>query len=184
MLVSRSMARRSARSLALALGGTALLSCAASLDQSRREYILSRPHGWLELSLLDRAVPDVARDENEPQQRARPDSCVIELRVDREPFFRMDVFPTGERAPYQVDSGFRVPAPVGAQHIEVAYRGCDESQPGDRSEVGAELELALPENQVIELHYDGERLWQDPARADEVIKLEDVYEAVTGRRSK
>ncbi len=178
------MPRRSARSLALALGGVALLSCAASLDTSRREYILAHPHGWLELTLVDIAVPDVARDEDEPGRRARPDSCDLELRVDREPFFRMSVFPTGERAPYQVDSGFRVPAPVGAQKVMVTYLGCDESPAGEYSTVTTELELALPENQVIELHFDGTQLRQEPPRADTVIELDDVYEAVTGRRTK
>lgn len=43
-----------------ALLAAALVACAASLPVERRDYILSRPHGWVEVTIADGGVPAAA----------------------------------------------------------------------------------------------------------------------------
>jgi hypothetical protein len=152
-------------------------ACATTI-QERRDYILAHPHGWVELSLDDRAVPPVPFSE-EDERLVRPDSCSLSVLLDREPFVYGSVYPTGDAAPYAADTGFRFPAPVGPALVVVEYRGCDGRREGDAFTT-AELYIGVEEGRVVEVHFDGDTLAADPPRENPVVTLEDVYEAVTG----
>jgi hypothetical protein len=150
-------------------------ACASTL-QERRDYILAHPHGWVELSLDDRAVPALPASEEEPDRLVRPESCSVTVSLDREPFVYGQAYPTGDAAPYAAKTGFRFPAPVGPARITVVYAGCD------REAATAELYIGVEDQRVVEVHFDGEALAADPPRENPVVTLEDVYEAVTGRK--
>jgi hypothetical protein len=157
----------------------AAVACASTL-QERRDYILAHPHGWVELSLADRAVPQVPESEDEPRL-VRPESCSVEVLLDREPFVYGSAYPVGDAPPYAAETGFRFPAPVGPALLSVQYRGCD-AVDGKASATSAELYIGVEEGRVIELHFDGAALAADPPRDDTVVTLDDIYQAVTGRK--
>src|SRR5688572_6221774 len=112
-------ARRRTLWVAILAGAAA---CASTI-QERRDHILAHPHGWVELSLDDRAVPPVPASEEDPDRLVRPDSCSVKVLLDREPFVYGDAYPTGDAAPYAAKTGFRFPAPVGSALVGVEYRG-------------------------------------------------------------
>jgi hypothetical protein len=162
----------------VALWVVAPLACASTSEQ-RRDYILAHPHGWVEVSLDDRAVPQVPKSEDEPGSRVRPESCAVQVLVDREPFTYGSAYPIGDSPPYSARTGFRFPAPAGQSRVEVSYSGCD-VESGKVSGVIAELTIAIEQDRVSELRFDGSQLVALPPREDSVITLEDVYRAVTG----
>jgi hypothetical protein len=156
-------------------------ACASTL-QERRDYILAHPHGWVELSVDDRAVPAVPESDGEPDRLVRPYSCSVDVSLEREPFVNGSAYPMGDAAPYAVKTGFRFPAPVGRASIAVEYRGCDGVQGEDAVTKTVELSVAVEEGRVVEVHFDGEALAADPPRENPVVTLDDVYEAVTGKK--
>lgn len=157
----------------------AAVACASTL-QERRDYILAHPHGWVEVSLADPNVPQVPVSEDEPGL-ARPESCSVEISLDREPFVYGSAYPVGDAPPYTVETGFRFPAPVGPALLAVQYRGCDVAD-GKASLASAELYVGVEEGRVIEVHFDGAALVADPPRENPVVTLDDIYEAVTGAK--
>ena len=157
----------------------ALAACAASLPTERRDYILSRPHGRVELSIGDLAVPVVPESEESGAALVRPPSCGVEIELDREPFVGGAVFPNGELAPFMASSGYRFPAPVGSVHLSLRYSDCRVAA-GKAAAVTAEADLAIGEGQVTDVTFDGEHLAASAPRADRAVTLESIYEAVTG----
>ena len=156
----------------------AAVACASTI-QERRDYILAHPHGWVELSLDDRGVPQVPASEDEPDVLVRPDSCSVEVLLDREPFVYGSAYPVGDGPPYAAETGFRFPAPVGPALFAVRYGGCDVEN-GKSSGASAELYIGVEENRVVEVHFDGTALAAGPPRDDTVVTLDDIYRAVTG----
>jgi hypothetical protein len=53
---------------------------------------------------------------------------------------------------------------------------------GKASATSAELYIGVEEGRVIEVHFDGAALAADPPRDDTVVTLDDIYQAVTGRK--
>jgi len=166
--------------------GTALfvaaIACASTI-QERRDYILAHPHGWVEVSVDDRSVPQVPvpGSEEEPGPWVRPESCSVEVLLDREPFVYGSAYPVGDAPPYAAETGFRFPAPVGPALLAVQYRGCDVAD-GKASVSNAELFIGVEEDRVIEVHFDGAALAADPPRDNTVVTLDDIYQAVTGAK--
>jgi hypothetical protein len=162
--------------LALAVLIIPATACAgASVD--RRAYILAHPHGWVELTILDSQVPDTLSQSDEEWER--PGSCSVYVSVNSEPLLRDYGYPDGSAAPYVVNTGFRFPAPVGDSDVELRYAGCrveDEEKISVESSTG----LRIEEDQVHELVFDGSSISVMAPVPNEVITLEDVYEAVTG----
>ena len=154
------------------------IACASTLEQ-RRDYILAHPHGWVEVSIQDSAIPALRSLDDPSAALVRPDSCSVEIRLDREPVVQGAVYPTGDSAPYAAASGFRFPVPIGPARIQLGYAGCD-LESGNRSSVDVELEIAVEDGRVTEVRFDGSTLTALPTRDDSVVTLEDVYEAVTG----
>jgi hypothetical protein len=128
----------------------------------------------------DRAVPPVPFSE-EDERLVRPDACSVAIALDREPFVYGSVYPAGDAAPYAAKTGFRFPAPIGPARVAVEYRGCNGEREGDGATT-AELFIGVEEGRVVEVHFDGVALAADPPRENPVVTLEDVYEAVTGRK--
>ncbi len=158
------------------------VACAATLETDRSDYILAHPHGWVEVSIADTAIPavPVSQSEGKPVEWGRPLVCSIDIQLDREPFARGDLYPAGDRPPFSAKSGLRFPAPVGVALLTVNYSGCDLE--GDAlSETDAQLLISVADSRVVEVHFAGTTLVADPPRDNSVVTLDDLYEAITGR---
>jgi hypothetical protein len=159
----------------------AFAACASSLPIERREYILSRPHGWIELEVEDVAIPMVPFDDEKPNELMRPEYCNVGVRLDREPFIEGYVYPDGEAAPFRIRSGFRFPVPVGTISLSVTYGGCDVAE-GRIVPVELAVEVPIAESLVTDLAFDGATLAVGTPRADDAVTLERIYDAVRGGR--
>ena len=162
------------------LVAAALAACAAaSLPAERRDYILSRPHGWVELTILDRSVPLVPASEDADAELVRPSYCWVAVGLDREPFVSGSVYPTGDAPPFEASSGFRFPAPVGTVHLSLTYSRCDvPTEPPSEPAIGLDVEVT--ESFVTDLFFDGDRVFAEVPRPDAAVTLERIYEAITG----
>ena len=166
------------RLTALAFVALGFAACASTLPIERRDYILSRPHGWVEITIEDAAIPVVPVSDDDPTL-ARPDYCRLEVLLDSEPYVDGALYPDGEREPFHVRSGFRVPVPVGRVSLTGAYRGCDVLD-GKRGQVEYAVEVTVAESMVTELSFDGETMHVGATRADTAVTLERIYDAVSG----
>lgn len=154
----------------------------AGASADRRAYILAHPHGWLELTIFDSRVPDIPVRNAEDEWK-KPVSCGVYVSVDSEPLLRDFAYPDGDTAPYVVDTGFRFPVPVGDSDIELRYEGCRVENDEEIS-IGVATDLRIEEDQVHELDFDGSSLSVMAPVPNEVITLEDVYDAVISGGSK
>ncbi len=167
--------------------GLAALACASSLPIERRDYILAHPHGWVEVKIDDRAVPLVPETETRDGKEVvtdwvKPTYCTVSVDIDGEEYVdSTQVFPQGDRAPFRADSGVRFPVLLGTPILKLSWRGCRVK--GEKSEtVEQEIFIAVERDRVTEVQFDGATLSTSAPRADTVVTLDDLYEAVTGRR--
>lgn len=158
-------------------------SCAAGISQERRDYILSHPHGWVELSVNDYQIPNTPQKEDKKTILKRPYYCPVTIKINEEPYFRGYIYPFGEEEPYGVESGFRFPAPVGIISLKIIYSGCDVIE-GKEGTIVRDIEVDVIENMVIKLNFDGNSLVLEETSPNKKVTLEDIYEAVTDKDSK
>jgi hypothetical protein len=166
---------------------TAALACASSLPIERRDYVLAHPHGWVEIAIDDRGVPLVPETENRDGKTVvmdwvKPEICYASVRVDGEDYVdSTQVFPQGDRAPFRADSGIRFPVLVGMPVLKLRWSGCRVK--GEETEsVEQEIFIAVERDLVTDVQFDGTQLSTAAPRADTVVSLDDVYEAITGKR--
>ncbi|OFW64360.1 MAG: hypothetical protein A2Y74_02555 [Actinobacteria bacterium RBG_13_63_9] len=160
------------------------VSCAASVSRDRRDYILAHPHGWIEVTIKDSEIPFLPPSEKEPDKPVVPYSCYVSVDLNNEGFLSDYAYPFGETEPFTVDTGFRFPAPVGMSELKFKYSGCDVSADGKESSVTIKGEIPVEEGNVTEMLFNGSHLTFRPPRMDPVVTLEDVYEAITGKRTR
>lgn len=158
-------------------------NCAAGISRERRDYILSHPHGWVELSVNDYQIPNTPQKEDKKTILKKPYHCPVTIKLNDEPYFRDYVYPFGEEEPYEVESGFRFPAPVGIISLRITYSGCDVIE-GKRGTIERDIEIDVIENMVIKLNFDGNSLVLEETSPNKKVTLEDIYKAVTGKDSK
>jgi hypothetical protein len=174
------------RELSLLIG-VAALACASSLPIERRDYVLAHPHGWVEIEIDDRAVPLVPETEVRDgklvvKDWVRPAICWVSAYVDGEEYVDgTQVFPRGDRAPFRADSGLRFPVEVGMPTLKLRWSGC-RVKGEDTESVEDEIFIAVERDRVTDVSFDGTQLSTAPPRADTVVSLDDVYEAITGQR--
>ena len=161
----------------------AFAACASSLPIERREYILSRPHGWIELTVEDSAIPLVPLSDEDPKL-VRPSSCYFSVLLDREPFVEGRLYPDGETEPFRVRSGFRFPVPVGTVSISGEYSGCDVGKNGKGETWSYETTVPVSDSMVTDLEWDGRRISVGATRPDTAVTLERIYDAVSGSSSR
>jgi len=162
--------------------GVLLPGCATASSEDRRAYILAHPHGWVEITIADPHVPDVPADEDSDDPWQKPTSCGATVELDEEPFLYGAAYPSGDAAPYSAKTGFRFPAPVGATELRFAYSRCRLTD-GETATLGLSAVFVIEEGQTHEVVFDGTQLSVRAPHPNEVVTLEDVYEAITGRRS-
>lgn len=167
--------------------GLAALACASSLPIERRDYILAHPHGWVEVKIDDRAVPLVPEFETKDGKQVvsdwvKPTYCTVSVDIAGEEYVSsVQVFPQGDRAPFRADSGIRFPVLLGTPILKLSWRGCRVK--GEKNDtVVQEIFIAVERDRVTEVQFDGATLSTSAPRADTVVTLDDLYEAVTGQR--
>jgi hypothetical protein len=167
--------------------GVAALACASSLPIERRDYILAHPHGWVEVKIDDRNVPLIPETETKDGKEVvkdwvKPTSCSVSIAVDGEDYVDgIQVFPQGDRAPFRADSGIRFPVLAGTPVVKLRWYGC-RVKGEETTEVEQEIFAAVERDRVTDISFDGAQLSSAAPRADTVVTLDDVYEAVTGRK--
>ena len=166
--------------IALAALVTLAQTACAQTSQERRDYILAHPHGWVEVTIDDRAIPQVPSNDEDHPGLVKPVSCSLHVALDGEPFVYGSVYPIGDVAPYGARSGFRFPAPIGSTQLFVSYSGCD-SEGDKRATVEADAPIVVEQSRVTEVEFDGMHLAPLATRPDSVITLDDVYRAITGK---
>lgn len=149
-------------SIALAALVLVARSAPAQTSQERRDYILAHPHGWIEITLDDRAIPQVPSEDEDHPGLVKPHSCSLHVELGGEPFLRGTVYPLGDQAPYTAKSGFRFPAPVGSTKLRVGYAGCD-VEGEKRATVEAEAPIVVEESRVTRIEFDGSKLYRPAA---------------------
>ena len=158
-------------------------NCAAGISQERRDYILSHPHGWIEVSVNDYQIPKTPQKEDKKTIFKKPYYCPVAIEINEEPYFRDYIYPFGEEEPYEVESGFRFPAPVGTISLIISYSNCDVIE-GTEGTIVRDIEIDVIENMVIKLNFDGNSLVLEETSPNKKVTLEDIYKAVTGKDSK
>ena len=157
-------------------------ACATASSVDRRAYILAHPHGWVELTIRDAAIPSIPTEEDSDEGWERPYSCSVSVRINNERFLWESAFPYGETEPYRMDTGFRFPVPVGEAAIELVYGDCRLAE-GEVATLYLEASVVVEQDMTHELIFDGAALLVRDPTPNQVVTLEDVYEAITGRRS-
>jgi hypothetical protein len=163
------------------LFATLVPGCAAA-NSDRRAYILAHPHGWMEVTIADGEIPAVPPGEDSDDPWERPYSCDIRVQLNDEPILRASAYPTGDGEPYFVNTGFRFPVPIGAIELELLYASC-RVEDGEIVSKQFFEKLVVKEDQTHEIVFNGLNLRILEPRPDEVVSLEDIYEAITGTRS-
>ena len=165
----------------LALGAL-LPGCATASSEDRRAYILAHPHGWVEITISDPFIPDVPPGEDSDDPWLRPSSCGVSVKLNNEPILYEAAYPSGQSAPYAASTGFRFPAPAGATDLRLSYSRCRVTD-GKTDSLELSAILFIEEGQTHEVVFNGAEIVVRPPHPNEVVTLEDIYEAITGRRS-
>lgn len=167
-----------------------VLGCAkkvvANISESRKAYITSQPHGWVEVELFDDQIPSIEKPKDLPPEEAAkwkpspPSSCHLVVYLNNEKFLSEDIFPYGDSPPYIVETGFRFPAPIGVFSLQVYYMGCDvelveKESSFDPSVRKLSSEIEIIEGYVTTVFTTGDSIKIDLPRENEVITLDDVY---------
>ena len=174
--------QRFVRACALLLLVAVAPGCATALSQERRDYVLAHPHGWIELSLKHQGIANISVEKDGETVLERPRSCHVRIEINEEPYFGDFVYPYGEEEPYMVDSGFRFPVPVGDVELNVLYSGCNIEE-AEETTRAADIVVNIEEGMVLDVDFDGDSLVAGVPSPDSKVTLEDVYEAITGKRS-
>ncbi len=159
-----------------------LPGCATASSEDRRAYILAHPHGWVEITISDPNVPDVPPAEESDDPWQPPSSCSVSVTLNDEPMLYAFAYPSGESAPYSASTGFRFPAPVGDTELRFSYSQCRVAE-GETVSLELSAVLLIEQDQTHEVVFDGAELAVRAPHRNEVVTLEDIYEAITGRRS-
>ena len=151
----------------------------ANISRSREAFILSQPHGWIELTISDANVPAQLPPENiKPEELAKwkpkPPLCYLTIRINNERFLYETIFPFGQEEPYEVDTGFRMPAPVGEFDLIIEYSNCDIDD-DKMTDVSIRSNITIIEGKVTSIAFDGEKLTFEGTKENDKVTLEDIY---------
>jgi len=153
----------------------------AEISESRHAYILANDHGWIEIEVRHQGIESIS----ESEEIAVMPLCGFVVYLNNEPFFTESVMPFGQEPPYQTDTGFRVPVPVGQFELKLRYSGCSGfaivvDSEGKEVKEAIELELRyqveVKDNMVTEIYFDGKELSLKGFTPDYKVTLEDINE--------
>ena len=152
------------------------------MSQDRRDYILAHPHGWVEVQVTDQHVPLARPTKEDPNPTHPPTYCNVKATIDGEPFLNEQVYPFGTVEPFQVDTGFRFPVPIGAAQLLLTYLGCD-ALPDKAPPVQTTLPVVVYEEMVTPVQFDGTTTMAGKIYENTVVTLDKIYELLQQNRS-
>jgi len=153
----------------------ALLStsgCASAASPAREAYILAKPHGWLDVTIEDKAVPAKPKKEKN-ESLPEPVPCYLTVAVNGEEYLSEQLYPMGENPPYNINTGFRFAVPVGNSKITISYNSCKvEGKVMTKFNVSAFA--IIEEKMVTPVLFDGNSLSLGEVASNKVITLESI----------
>lgn len=159
----------------------AFSGCAnANVSRNREAYILSQPHGWIEITVADSIVPSALppkdlTSEQKANWEPHPPSCSFIIKLNNERFLYETIFPYGEDPPYKVDTGFRFPAPIGELEMIIQYSGCD-TDGDEMTSISFSSRIRIIEDMVTPVSFNGDAVVIDEEIENTEIRLEDIYQ--------
>lgn len=151
-------------------------SCAKSIPIERRDYILSKPHGWIILTIIDTSIPNVKVINDNNFSFEKPTYCTISVKVNGEKFIILDVFPDGPAAPYSVNSGFRFPVPVGEQNLAISYSGCRIDEKSETKDLESITVIKIDDNMDYEFHLEHDSFIFEQEKQSEEVTLKQLFD--------
>lgn len=156
-------------------------SCARSLPIERRDYILSRPHGWINLTIIDASIPNVKVIKDDKSFFEKPSYCTVSAKINGENYFALDVFPDGPEAPYSVNSGFRFPVPVGDQNLTITYSGCRVNEKYETKGLESLTVIKIDENTDYEFFFEHDGFVFAQERESEEVTLKQIMDLLKNK---
>jgi hypothetical protein len=159
----RSM-RLPTRSLLL-LSLLAFAACTKASD-ARRDYLLARPHGWIDLTLHAPSNNTATASAAAGAKRSSPAGCRIEFSVNGEPLLDE----SGDLANADTAKnplGYRVVAPAGDLNAELTITGCVQA-------LRQALPVLLEKDHLARLEFDGRHVTVASTEAYMPVTLEAV----------
>jgi hypothetical protein len=156
-------------------------SCAKSIPIERRDYILSKPHGWINLTITDTSIPNVKVINDNIISFEKPTYCTISVKVNGEKFIILDVFPDGPEAPYSVNSGFRFPVPVGEQNLAISYSGCRVDEKSETKILESIALIKIDDNMDYEFHLEHDSFIFALEKQSEEVTLKQLFDLLKNK---
>ena len=131
---------------ALLIGALLLVSgCGrAELSAARKDYVLAKDHGWLELTV------------EVPPGRFRPPTnqrhCALQVDINGETFTQEALYLQGDPGHYSVNTGFLLVAPAGVSTIDLSVGDCAATT------LHSTLSVTVAKNHMLQLAYNGQTL--------------------------
>lgn len=147
--------------------------CAMAVSPSRESYILAKPHGWIELTVVDQQIPARPPGKEEDNPAPKPPWCKIRVEFNREDFLSDPLFPLGDTPPYYLDTGFRFAVPVGRGTLVVRYNDC-RVQDGKLSDKRFVTQVEIQEGFITPVLLNGEDLMVGALTPNTKATLEEV----------
>ena len=151
-------------------------SCAKSIPIERRDYILSKPHGWINLTIIDTSIPNVKVKNDNKVSFEKPTYCTVSVKVNGEKFIILEVFPDGPKSPYSVTSGFRFPVPVGEQNLTINYSGCRVDEKSETMDLESITVIKIDDNTDYEFNLENDSFVFAQEKQSEEVTLKQLLE--------
>ncbi len=151
----------------------------ANISRSREAFILSQPHGWIDIAISDLNIPAELPPKNiKPEDKLewvpKPPSCYFIVKLNNEEFLYEPIFPFGKEAPYKVDTGFRFPAPIGVFELTIHYENCD-IEDGEMTDSEFSSIISIDERMITSIFFDGDLINILEQKENDEVTLEDIY---------
>lgn len=164
---------RSSVSFIIVIVNFTLAGCASAASPARLDYILSKPHGWVELTVVDEAIPAAPPEKDKQQNTPQPPKCHIAAEINREHFFSESLYPIGENPPYRLNTGYRFAVPLGRGKLVVNYSNCDVKD-GKSIELSYKTTITVEEGNVTPVQFNGVNLTVGTNQENSNATLEEI----------
>ena len=152
---------------------TTLSGCVSAVSPAREAYILAKPHGWIELAVLDNTIPSRPIKSSDDTNQSLPPRCSLILSINGENYLSENLAVSGSFAPYSLKTGFRISAPEGESLIKLNYIGC-RLKDSKLISISVEVTINVVENFVTPLTFNGAEIIVGAQASSTVVTLEAV----------
>jgi hypothetical protein len=147
--------------------------CATAVTPAREAFILARPHGWIELTIVDDNVPAIPVKDDNTLTKAQAPRCSIVMSINGENYLSEQILATGDNTPFSINTGFRIAVPAGNALLKLNYIGC-KVEKGRFTNYITKVNTTVAEDFITSLSFDGMVLSTQEQRRNEYITLEAI----------